>query len=117
MDTARKRSRDLVLKTRQSKKSLREPVHLGEELETDRHMVATAFVLAYTHPVMIITRDKGMENLTGRVYEELVHERIPHSPSAHKFGIPQQTINVFNIIEHDRRELQEYRQSTREFLQ
>ncbi len=94
MDIAREKSFDLMLDKRRAKEERGGRVNLGEKLETDRHLVATAFVRAYTQPVTLLTRDNGIEILTGRVYEELIHDNVPLSPHASKFSIPEHTINV-----------------------
>jgi len=113
MDSARKLSRDLERKAESAKDTMQNKVYLGKNLETDKHLVVTAFVLAYEHPVTLMTRDNGLCELVRRVYELLIHDRIPENTNAPKFSIPRKTINIFNPQRYDYRKVEE---SKPEFL-
>lgn len=116
IDMARCFSKDLIRRTRRAKERLRHPVHLGEELETDQHLVATSFVLAYQKPVTVLTRDNGQEELARRIYEVLVRKGNSEILETGSADIPPQTINIFNMNEYDFRESEYCRQEAREFL-
>jgi len=67
------------------------PINLRKELDTDKKIVATAFVLSYDNLVHIATRDKEIEKLVKRVGESIRRKRryinIP---------IPKNSIGIIN---------------------
>lgn len=52
---------------------LKRPLFLGEELQTDSHLVSTAFTLAHRTDVDIVTRDKGIGDRIEHTYQLLVN--------------------------------------------
>jgi len=69
LQKAIQRSKDIDVNSLESKvkSGIRKPVNIGAELGTDKKIVATSFTLAYSSPVIILTRDKGIEKLTLRI--------------------------------------------------
>lgn len=110
LSTARNRSKDLLEKTYVRKENHRHPVHLGEDLETDQHLAATAFTLAYTNPVTLVTGDNGLIELVRRVYESihLGHVRTPCRTQIHR--VPPYTVNCFNPYPYDQEETKRLRE-------
>ncbi len=101
MDAARDLSQDLERKSQRAKEHMSNKVYLGKNLETDNHLVATTFIVAYTNPVTLVTRDNGLCELVRRVYEHLIHDKIPKNSNALRLRIPRRTINIFNLQEYD----------------
>jgi hypothetical protein len=65
---AENRSKDLQKRKRaQRERKMDNPLLLGEELQTDAKIVATAYVLSYRGDVTIITNDIGIHTLSRRI--------------------------------------------------
>jgi hypothetical protein len=76
-NTAIRYSSDLVLKSCRSKsRNSRHPQFLGEELETDQKIVATAVWSAYNQNTLAITNDSGIMTLSSRVISGLSRSRV-----------------------------------------
>ena len=56
------RSKDLIKKAEHEN-----PMYLGYNLRTDAKLVATTFTLAYEKPIALISEDKGIKILVGRI--------------------------------------------------
>lgn len=88
---ARIYSEDIERKSDKRKRHLKHPTKIGSLLETDRNIVATAYVLSYQIPIYILTRDKGLELLIHRVYKELTEGNLYKS-----HPIPKHKVTTMN---------------------
>lgn len=71
LSMARDFSKDLDENSRRSKVWMKRQTGEGAELETDKHLAASAFALSYTDrcPVVVLTADKDLVKLVDRIAE------------------------------------------------
>lgn len=92
------RFRDLKRKAIKKSFSIYHPGCQGLILDTDSKIVATGLALSYTSPVTILTRDKGVKELSERI---VLAFGEPHVPV--KYGLstfPQEKLEVLDLDPH-----------------
>ncbi|MEK6928412.1 MAG: hypothetical protein AABW65_00460 [Nanoarchaeota archaeon] len=61
-------SKDITRNTIEETMMNRHPVFIGEEMQTDKHLIACAFVIAQRAPVVLATHDNGIRVIVDRIY-------------------------------------------------
>ena len=71
LDLARKNSEDIDEKYIEDKIILKKPIYIRSLLETDKKIIATAFIISYKSDINILSNNKNMQKLLDRIKTRL----------------------------------------------
>jgi len=87
-------SKDIQAVEANDKQYLHNPTLIGQKLQTDLNIIASAFTLAYENDVLILTADKNLGRLAERISVNIVNPDVKR-----RYGIdrdPTYKVKVFN---------------------